>query len=59
LLSAIVLFLTVTAAVAIGIVAAYGLINGILFAFARARKEKEQVPGIPVLVPSSNHASGD
>jgi hypothetical protein len=57
MLSAIVLFLTVTTAVAVGIVAAYGAVTGILFAFARARKES--VPGIPVLVPSSNHASGD
>jgi cation transporter-like permease len=57
LFSAIILFFTVTTAVAIGILAAYGMITGILFAFAHARKE--QTPAMPVLVPSSNHASGD
>jgi hypothetical protein len=55
LLGALILFLTVVAALVLGIVAAYGLVNGILFTFARQSSPRTS----PVLVPSQTPASGD
>jgi hypothetical protein len=55
LLGAFVLFSTVVTAVGLGILAGYGAILAILYAFGRQRSAK--VAG--VLVPSQTHASGD
>jgi uncharacterized membrane protein len=56
LFEATIVFLTILSVVAIGIFAAYAVVNGILLAFAQHRREKR---GTPVLVPSQTHASGD
>jgi hypothetical protein len=55
-----VLFLTVMASVAFGILSSYVAITGIFLAFGHPARP-ETVPARPrlVLVPSSNHASGD
>jgi hypothetical protein len=52
-----VLTLTVVSVVFLGIVAAYGAVNLILYAFAY--QSRRRFIGTPVLVPSQTHASGD
>jgi hypothetical protein len=54
LLQVLVLLLTITSAVALGVFAAYVTVNSILFAFAQARTETRRSP---VLI--ETHASGD
>jgi hypothetical protein len=51
-----VLSLTVSTATAIGILAAYGVITGILHAFAYRQAQRSRPA---VLVVGENHASGD
>ncbi len=57
LMPLVVLF-TVVASVSFGVIAAYGLVLGILYSFGRPMQPE---PGRPrlVLVPTQNHASGD
>ena len=57
LLVVFVLTLTVVTVVVLGIVAAYGTVNFILYAFAY--QSRRRCGGTPVLVPSQTHASGD
>lgn len=56
----VILFVTVIASVAIGILAAYAVVFGILATFGRPRQPEPAVahPRL-VLVPTQNHASGD
>jgi uncharacterized membrane protein len=51
-----IVFLTAVTVVVLGILAAYGIVAGILYAFAyhSQRSQRSQV-----LVPSETHASGD
>ena len=56
-MSALILFLTVVLAVALGIFAAYGTVVGILQAFVY--QSQQRAAGTPILVPSQTHASGD
>ncbi len=55
----LILFVTVIAAVSLGVFAAYAAVICILNAFGTPRQQPE--PGRPrlVLVPTQNHASGD
>jgi divalent metal cation (Fe/Co/Zn/Cd) transporter len=53
---AMVLTLTVSTATVVGIAAAYGLITGILYAFAYRQSQRLQSR---VLVTEASHASGD
>ena len=55
-----ILCFTVIASVAIGVLAAYIAVFGILATFGRP-PQPEPIPGRPrlVLVPNQNHASGD
>ncbi len=57
LLLVFVISLTVLTVVALGILAAYGLVTGILYAFAFQSRQRARMA--PVLVPSESHASGD
>lgn len=62
LLMPLVLFVTVVASVAFGVLAAYALVFAIISTFGRpARPEPVPAPTRPrlVLVPTQNHASGD
>ena len=52
-----VLTLTVVTVLVLGIVATYGTVNLILYAFAYQSRRRSG--GTPVLVPSQTHASGD
>lgn len=52
------MFLTVIASVALGVLAAYAAVIGILHAFGPASHPESARPRL-VLVPSQNHASGD
>ncbi len=54
-MSALILFVTVVTSVGIGVIAAYAVVNGILFAMA-SRPERQPVA---VLVASQTTASGD
>jgi len=56
LIAGFILFLTVSTATVIGIVAAYGLFNAILYTFAQ-QSWPRHVP--PVLVAGETHAGGD
>ena len=60
LLMPLILFATVVAAVAFGILAAYVVVIGILHSFGRPA-QPEPIPARPrlVLVPTQTHASGD
>jgi hypothetical protein len=58
LLIVFVMSLTVLTVVALGILAAYGLVTGILYAFAY-RSSRERTRGATMLVPSESHAGGD
>jgi hypothetical protein len=51
-----VLSLTVSTATVVGIAVAYGLITGILYAFAYRQSQRSQAQ---VLVAGETHASGD
>jgi hypothetical protein len=55
----LILFVTVIAAVSLGVIAAYAAVICILNAFGTPQRQPE--PGRPrlVLVPTQNHASGD
>ena len=55
-MQAVIIFLTIISAVALGIFAAYATVNSILLAFAPSR---HQTRSNPILVPSQTHASGD
>jgi len=57
LLAVFVLTLTAVTVVVLGIVAAYGTVNFILYAFAYESRRRSR--GTPMLVPSQTHASGD
>ena len=57
LLAVFVLTLTAVTVVVLGIVAAYGTVNFILYAFAYQSRRRSR--GTPMLVPSQTHASGD
>jgi len=57
LLIAFVLLLTTAISFTVGIIAAYGAVNGILYAFAY--QSRQRVRKIPLLVPSEAHAGGD
>lgn len=59
--SALILFLTIVAVLAVGIFAAYGLVVGIFSVLSfqsRANSEPVQVP-VPVLFSSHSEAGGD
>jgi hypothetical protein len=56
LVIAFVMLLTVLTVVALGVATTYGLVTGILFAFAHQSRQRERAA---VLVPSESHASGD
>jgi hypothetical protein len=58
LLVAFVIFLTVFSVLALGILAAYGAVTAILFAFAHQSRPR-LAPTRVLLVPSHTHASGD
>jgi hypothetical protein len=53
LLVALVLCLTVLLVLALGILTAYTMVNGILYAFAYQSRQRT---GTPVLIPSQTHA---
>ena len=53
----LILILTVSTSLALGIAAAYGTITGILSLLSPARRQT--TPLRPILVPSQTHASGD
>ncbi len=56
----LVLMFTVVASVSFGVIAAYGLVLGILYSFGRpAQPEPTLVRPRLVLVPTQTHASGD
>jgi len=55
LIAAAVLFLTVSASVAMGIFLAYGAISVVLYSFSRQATPRPR----PALVASESHASGD
>jgi hypothetical protein len=57
LLIASTLLLTIVTSFVTGIIAAYGAVNGILYAFAY--QSRQRVHRIPRLVPSEAHAGGD
>ncbi|HLB89466.1 MAG TPA: hypothetical protein VJK29_17560 [Terriglobales bacterium] len=57
LLVAFVVSLTVFSVVVLGILAAYGAVTGILYAFAH--QSRRATSGTRVLVPSQTHAGGD
>jgi hypothetical protein len=57
LLIAFILLLTIATSFTIGIIAAYGVVNDILYAFAY--QSRQQTRRIPRLVPSEAHAGGD
>jgi len=54
----VLVFLTVIAAVGLGILAAYAAVIGILYTFGHAPQPEPSRPRL-VLVPTQNHASGD
>jgi len=54
----VILFLTVTASVGLGVLAAYIVVIGILRSFGPSRQPEPARPRL-VLVPTQNHASGD
>ena len=58
LLAGIILFFTVSAALVLGILAAYGAISGILLLFAYQSKPRTHAAPA-LLVPSETHAIGD
>ncbi len=58
LVAAFILSFTVISVVALGVIAAYGLVTGILCAFAYRSRHRSRVAS-PALVPSESHASGD
>ena len=58
LLMPIILFFTVIASVALGVVAAYAAVLAILHTFGRSAQPEPARPRL-VLVPTQNHASGD
>lgn len=56
----LVLMFTVVASVSFGVIAAYGMVLGILYTFGRsAQPEPAAARPRLVLVPTQNHASGD
>jgi hypothetical protein len=57
----VVLFATVIASLGFGVLAAYGVVFGILSTFGRTSQPEPQPVSRPrlVLVPTQNHASGD
>jgi len=57
LLIALILLLTIATSLIAGIAAAYGAVNGILYAFAH--QSRQRIRRTPVLVPSEAHAGGD
>jgi len=57
LLIAFVVSLTIFTVVVLGIIAAYGAVLGILYAFAH--QSRRHPGGTRVLVPSQTHAGGD
>ncbi len=57
LLIAFVISLTAFTVVVLGILAAYGAVTGILYAFAH--QSRQHTSGTRILVPSQTHASGD
>jgi hypothetical protein len=57
LVVAFILSFTVVTVVALGVIAAYGLVTGILYAFAYGSSQRSRVA--PALVPGESHASGD
>jgi hypothetical protein len=57
LLVAFIVFSTAVIVVVLGILAAYGLVAGILYAFAYHSRQRSGPTS--VLVPSETHASGD
>lgn len=57
LVIAFVMLLTVLTVVALGVATTYGLVTGILYAFAYQSRQRERAAS--VLVPSESHASGD
>jgi len=59
LLMPLILLLTVVASVALGILATYAMVLGILHSFGRPAQKLEPVRPRLVLVPTQNHASGD
>lgn len=54
----IIIFVTVVASVALGVLAAYAAVIGILNMFGPASHPEPSRPRL-VLVPTQNHASGD
>lgn len=58
LMMPLVLCFTVIASVSFGVLAAYGLVFGIISAFGHPEKPEPARPRL-VLVPSQNQASGD
>jgi hypothetical protein len=59
LLVAILISFTVVTALALGIVASYGAVTGILYAFVYQSRQNLPQPTTTVLIPSESHASGD
>jgi hypothetical protein len=57
LLIAFILLLTIISSFIAGIIAAYGAVNGILYAFAY--QSRQRVRRLPLLVPSEAQAGGD
>ena len=57
LLVAFVISFTAITVVAVGILAAYAVVTGILYAFAYGSRRRSA--GTPVLVPSQSQAGGD
>ncbi|MFZ0758651.1 MAG: hypothetical protein WAM69_01770 [Candidatus Sulfotelmatobacter sp.] len=57
----LILCLTVTVSVGIGVITAYLAVIGILRAFGRAQQQQQAAEGRArlVLLPTQNHASGD
>jgi hypothetical protein len=59
LLVAILISFTVVTALALGIVASYGAVTGILYALVYPSRQNVPQPTATVLIASESHASGD
>jgi hypothetical protein len=59
LLIAILISFTVITSLAIGVVASYAAVNGILYAFVYQSRHQSVSRTATILIPSESHASGD